>query len=99
MFAARSQRPVQCWAPALLAMSSARRRRAFPACRRWVDVLRCVSRWELLQQLASGMPTDALIFSGGPGGGGHAAGGGGGGGLGGHGGDRAGGVKAVLKKV
>ncbi|GFH25080.1 SEC7 domain-containing protein, partial [Haematococcus lacustris] len=30
---------------------------------RWVDVLRCISRWELLQQLASGMPTDAFLFS------------------------------------
>lgn len=30
---------------------------------RWVDVLRCISRWELLQQIASGMPTDAVLFS------------------------------------
>ncbi|KAG2453172.1 hypothetical protein HYH02_002496 [Chlamydomonas schloesseri] len=29
---------------------------------RWVDVLRCISRWELLQQIASGMPTDAALF-------------------------------------
>ena len=29
---------------------------------RWVDVLRCISRWELLQQIASGMPTDAVLF-------------------------------------
>lgn len=29
---------------------------------RWVDVLRCCSRWELLQQIASGMPTDAVLF-------------------------------------
>lgn len=31
-------------------------------CCRWVDVLRCCSRWELLQQIASGMPTDAVLF-------------------------------------
>lgn len=30
---------------------------------RWVDVLRCISRWELLQQIASGMPTDAALFN------------------------------------
>lgn len=30
---------------------------------RWVDVLRCISRWELLQQISSGMPTDAVLFS------------------------------------
>ena len=30
---------------------------------RWTDVLRCISRWELLQQLASGMPTDAALFA------------------------------------
>ena len=29
----------------------------------WSEVLRCVSRWELLQQLHSGGPTDALLFS------------------------------------
>ncbi len=29
----------------------------------WSEVLRCVSRWELLQQLRSGGPTDALLFS------------------------------------
>lgn len=28
-----------------------------------MDVLRCISRWELLQQVASGMPTDAALFS------------------------------------
>ena len=28
-----------------------------------MDVLRCISRWELLQQIASGMPTDAVLFS------------------------------------
>jgi hypothetical protein len=27
-------------------------------------VLRCISRWELLQQMASGMPTDAALFAG-----------------------------------
>lgn len=27
-------------------------------------MLRCVSRWELLQQMASGMPTDAALFAG-----------------------------------
>lgn len=26
-------------------------------------MLRCISRWELLQQIASGMPTDAVLFS------------------------------------
>jgi hypothetical protein len=26
-------------------------------------VLRCISRWELLQQMASGMPTDAALFA------------------------------------
>eukprot|EP00798_Chlamydomonas_sp_ICE-L_P022399 gene22399-29511_t len=30
---------------------------------RWMDVLRCISRWELLQQMASGTPTDAVLFS------------------------------------
>ncbi|GAX80611.1 hypothetical protein CEUSTIGMA_g8046.t1 [Chlamydomonas eustigma] len=30
---------------------------------RWMDILRCISRWELLQQVASGMPTDAVLFS------------------------------------
>jgi hypothetical protein len=30
----------------------------------WQEVLRCVSRWELLQQIASGGPTDALLFAG-----------------------------------
>ena len=25
-------------------------------------MLRCISRWELLQQIASGMPTDAALF-------------------------------------
>ena len=34
-----------------------------PYPRRWVDILRCISRWELLQQIASGMPTDAVLFS------------------------------------
>ena len=29
----------------------------------WQEVLRCVSRWELLQQIASGGPTDALLFA------------------------------------
>ena len=28
-----------------------------------MDILRCISRWELLQQIASGMPTDAALFS------------------------------------
>ncbi len=36
---------------------------SLPFPRRWVDVLRCISRWELLQQVASGMPTDAALFS------------------------------------
>lgn len=31
--------------------------------RRWLEVLRCISRWELLQQIASGMPTDAVLFA------------------------------------
>lgn len=31
---------------------------------RWLEVLRCISRWELLQQIASGMPTDAVLFAG-----------------------------------
>jgi len=35
---------------------------------KWLDVLRCISRWELLQQMASGMPTDAALFAA-PGGG------------------------------
>ncbi len=26
-------------------------------------MLRCISRWELLQQISSGMPTDAVLFS------------------------------------
>jgi hypothetical protein len=30
---------------------------------RWLEVLRCISRWELLQQIASGMPIDAVLFS------------------------------------
>jgi hypothetical protein len=30
---------------------------------RWLEVLRCISRWELLQQIASGMPTDAVLFA------------------------------------
>jgi hypothetical protein len=30
---------------------------------RWLDVLRCISRWELLQQVASGTPSDALLFA------------------------------------
>ncbi|KAI8465270.1 MAG: hypothetical protein J3K34DRAFT_525495 [Monoraphidium minutum] len=30
---------------------------------RWLDILRCVSRWELLQQMASGTPTDAALFA------------------------------------
>jgi hypothetical protein len=30
---------------------------------RWVDVLRCISRWELLQQIASGVPSDAVLFA------------------------------------
>lgn len=34
------------------------------AARRWLEVLRCISRWELLQQIASGMPTDAVLFAG-----------------------------------
>jgi len=29
----------------------------------WTEVLRCVSRFELLQQLTGGVPTDALIFA------------------------------------
>ena len=29
----------------------------------WHEVLRCVSRWELLQQVHSGGPTDALLFA------------------------------------
>ena len=29
----------------------------------WVDVLRCISRWELLLQMTSGQPTDAVLFS------------------------------------
>eukprot|EP00891_Asterochloris_glomerata_P002829 jgi/Astpho2/2829/e_gw1.00050.8.1_t len=29
----------------------------------WSEVLRCVSRWELLQQISSGGPSDALLFS------------------------------------
>jgi hypothetical protein len=29
----------------------------------WQEVLRCVSRWELLQQIASGGPTDAHLFA------------------------------------
>lgn len=29
----------------------------------WQEVLRCVSRWELLQQIASGGPSDALLFA------------------------------------
>ena len=29
----------------------------------WEEVLRCVSRWELLQQVHSGGPTDALLFA------------------------------------
>jgi len=29
----------------------------------WQDVLRCVSRWELLTQLSAGLPTDALLFA------------------------------------
>lgn len=29
----------------------------------WQEVLRCVSRWELLQQVHSGGPTDALLFA------------------------------------
>eukprot|EP00775_Hariotina_reticulata_P008270 gene8270-8458_t len=33
---------------------------------RWLEVLRCISRWELLQQMASGMPTDAVLFASGP---------------------------------
>lgn len=36
---------------------------AVPACIRWLEVLRCISRWELLQQIASGMPTDAVLFA------------------------------------
>lgn len=31
---------------------------------RWLEVLRCISRWELLQQISSGMPTDAVLFAG-----------------------------------
>jgi hypothetical protein len=30
---------------------------------RWLEVLRCISRWELLAQIASGMPTDAVLFA------------------------------------
>jgi hypothetical protein len=33
------------------------------AAARWLEVLRCISRWELLQQIASGMPTDAVLFA------------------------------------
>jgi hypothetical protein len=29
----------------------------------WLEVLRCVSRFELLQQLTAGVPTDALLFA------------------------------------
>jgi len=29
----------------------------------WQDVMRCVSRWELLQAIHSGGPTDAIIFA------------------------------------
>ena len=29
----------------------------------WQDVLRCVSRWELLQTIHSGGPSDATIFA------------------------------------
>ena len=29
----------------------------------WQEVLRCVSRWELLQQIASGGPTDTQLFA------------------------------------
>lgn len=29
----------------------------------WQDVLRCVSRWELLQTIHSGGPSDAMIFA------------------------------------
>ena len=29
----------------------------------WTEVLRCVSRFELLQQLTAGVPTDALLFA------------------------------------
>ena len=32
----------------------------------WQDVLRCVSRWELLQTIHSGGPSDAVIFAGPP---------------------------------
>lgn len=32
----------------------------------WQEVLRCVSRWELLQQMTSGGPTDAFLFSSAP---------------------------------
>lgn len=29
----------------------------------WSEVLRCVSRFELLQQATAGVPTDALLFA------------------------------------
>eukprot|EP00798_Chlamydomonas_sp_ICE-L_P027640 gene27640-7278_t len=29
---------------------------------RWIDVLRCISRWELLREISSGVPTDAALF-------------------------------------
>ena len=29
----------------------------------WTEVLRCVSRFELLQQLTAGVPTDAMMFA------------------------------------
>jgi brefeldin A-inhibited guanine nucleotide-exchange protein len=29
----------------------------------WTEVLRCVSRFELLQQMSAGVPTDALLFA------------------------------------
>ena len=29
----------------------------------WQEVMRCVSRWDLLQQLHSGGPSDAVIFA------------------------------------
>ena len=32
-------------------------------CESWTEVLRCVSRFELLQQLTAGVPTDALLFA------------------------------------
>ena len=37
----------------------------FGACAQnvWQEVLRCVSRWELLQQIAGGGPTDAHLFA------------------------------------